>query len=398
MSARPVNLASLGVVSALGRGKAEVFQNLMGGLRPNITQRDDLLVGGEPAFVGQVPGKLPDIPDVLSSFASRNLQISIAAADEIKADIDAALSRFGADRVAVVLGTSTSGIAVGEAAVRLQKTTGAPPADFDIRRQETGSVAEALARYLGVQGLAYTVSTACSSGLQALAAGRRLIEAGLAEAVVAGAADSLCRLTVNGFRSLSALSQTICNPMSRNRDGITVGEGAAMFLMLPGDGEVLLRGVGSENEACSMTAPDPSGAGVEAAMRRALADAGIGADEVDYIQLHGTGTQQNDVVESLGVMQVFGAETASSSSKGQIGHTLGAAGAMAAAHCWLAASAFNGDGLLPPHLWDGEADEGLLSGSLVVPGQRMDGLQRRLFLANAFAFGGSNMSVVIGRG
>jgi 3-oxoacyl-[acyl-carrier-protein] synthase-1 len=271
------------------------------------------------------------------------------------------------------------------------------PESFDVRQQELGSVAEFVACYLRLEGPAFTVSTACSSSALALASGRRLLNAGLADVVIAGGADSLCRLTVNGFRALSALSSGYCNPFSRNRDGTMIGEGAAVFLMQREEAEIALYGAGASSDAYSMTAPEPQGHGVELAVRQALQDADLSPEDIDYIQLHGTATQQNDAMESALVRRLFGDGTPCSSSKGQVGHTLGAAGAMGAAHCWLAAGDLNCEALLPPHVWDGEAEEELLNDTLVQPGQKLDPTRKGIFLSNAFAFGGSNLSLVIGR-
>jgi len=393
----PVYLSALGIVSSLGHGKEEVCDNLLAGRQPGIVQRCDLLVDGAPLFVAQVDALLPEPPEQLAAYASRNLGLSILALEEIRPQVDAAISRYGAHRVAVVMGTSTSGIAHGEEAVAYAKDHGRLPDGFDVRMQEIGSAGEALARYLGVTAPAYTISTACSSGAHALAAARRLLQTGIADAVLAGGADSICQLTTNGFQALSALSAGICNPFSRNRDGIMIGEGAAIFLVQREASEIALYGVGASSDAYSMTAPEPAGHGIGRAVRDALADAGITSNSIDYVHLHGTGTRHNDEVESKVVQQVFGAATPCSSSKAQIGHTLGAAGAMGAAHCWLAASSMNKKRLLPPHVWDGQAEDGLLADCLVERGAYLAPTASAIFLANAFGFGGSNVSLVIGK-
>ncbi|MFT5489407.1 MAG: 3-oxoacyl-[acyl-carrier-protein] synthase-1 [Paracoccaceae bacterium] len=390
-------LPALGVVSALGRGKDEIRRNLFAGERPGVVERTDLLVGGTPVFVGEVPGTLPEIPDDLAVYASRNLKLMIAAADEIRNDIEDAISRYGRDRIAVVMGTSTSGIAEGESAIEHALAEGQLPPDFDMRKQELGSTGEALARYLGLAGPALTVSTACSSGAHALAMGRRFIQSGLVDAVVAGGADSLCRLTVNGFHALSAHTAGICNPFSRNRDGTMIGEGAALFLMEDREAEIGLYGSGASTDAHSMTAPEPDGIGVEHAIRQALSEGHLTVDAIDYVHLHGTGTLHNDPVESNVVTRLFGPNIPSSSSKGQLGHTLGAAGAMGAAHCWLAGHSSNTDRHLPPHVWDGVAEPGLLSDALVSVGTRLADDARGMFLSNAIAFGGNNVALVLGR-
>ena len=393
---RPVYLSALGILSALGRGKEQVRENLFAGRRPGVVSRSDLLVDGAPIFVGQVEGPLPRGAKELAAYASRNFGLTIAAADEIRAEIDDAITRYGRHRIAVVMATCTSGIAEGEIALERALADGALPGDFDMRVQEIGGTSEALACHLNLGGPAFSVSTACSSGANALAMARRLIRTGLADAVVAGGADSLSRLTVNGFQALSALSEGICNPFSRNRDGTMIGEGAAVFLLDKRESEITLLGTGASTDAYSMTAPEPEGTEAETAIRHALDDAGLTPDAIDYVHLHGTGTLQNDAMESKLVSRVFGAEIPCSSSKGQIGHTLGTAGAMGAAHCWLAAHGDNSERFLPPHVWDGEADNELLSDNLVSVGDRLNGSSRGMFLSNAIGFGGNNATLVIG--
>lgn len=397
MSLPPIFLTDLGIVSSLGRGKQAVLEALLSETRAGITRRTDLLVDGTPAYVGEVPGELPRLPHELAGYDSRNAGLLLLALDEIRASIDSALSRFGAARLGVVLGSSTSGIAEGEDAFFEASRTGRLPEGFDMRRQELGSPAEIAARYLGLEGPAFTVSTACSSSAQAIADGRRLIRAGIVDAVIVGGVDSLCRLTVNGFRALSALSHGLCNPFSRNRDGTMIGEGAAVFLMERQESEIAVLGAGASCDAYSMTAPDPEARGVVMAMRAALADAGLSPSDIEYIELHGTGTEQNDAMESNAIRALFGASVPCSSSKGRVGHTLGAAGAMGAAHCWLVASSLNGQGRLPPHIWDGESEEGLLSENLVRPDTQLSTSARKRFLCNSLAFGGNNVSLVVGR-
>ena len=397
MKRSPVFLTDLGIVSSLGRGKRAVLEALAMDTRTGVVARSDLLVDGTPAYVGAVPGELPPLPPDLAGYDSRNAGLLVLALDEIRESLDHALTRHGPARIGVVLGTSTSGIAEGERAFFEALKAGVLPPGFDMRRQELGSPAEIAARYLGLEGPAFTVSTACSSSAQAIADGRRMIRAGLADAVLAGGVDSLCKLTVNGFRALSALSQGLCNPFSRNRDGTMIGEGAAVFLMERVESEVALLGSGATCDAYSMTAPDPEAKGVIAAMRSALEDAELAPEDIDFIELHGTGTEQNDAMESHAVRAVFGDAVPCSSSKGRVGHTLGAAGAMGAAHCWLIASGLNAAGDLPPHIWDGEPEEGLLNQSLVGAGKRLAPSAQRRFLCNALAFGGNNVSLIIGR-
>jgi 3-oxoacyl-[acyl-carrier-protein] synthase-1 len=214
--------------------------------------------------------------------------------------------------------------------------------------------------------------------------------------VITGGIDSLCAFTVAGFLSLESVSATQCNPLSANRNGINIGEGAALFLMSREPAAVSLRGWGESSDAHHMSAPDPSGKGASIAINRALARAGITPAQIDYINLHGTATVQNDAMESRAVHALFGNATATSSTKPFTGHALGAAGAIEAALCWLAMQDDNPEGILPPHLWDGVADPALPGLHTVEVGARL-GRPVRWSLSNSFAFGGANAALVFGR-
>lgn len=393
-------LNNLGILNALGSGKAEVLDNLLAGYRSGLQACD--WIPGKQTCVAAVTRDLPPVPAVLEGCGSRNLQLALGALEQIQPDIAEAVARYGADRIAVVAGTSTSGIAEGETAVAALKLNGTAPPDYHYRQQEIGNLAELLARYLELAGPAYTLSTACSSSAHALGSARRLLAAGLVDAVVVGGADSLCRLTVNGFSALESVAEGVTNPFSRNRSGINIGEGAAFFLMTrePGMEAIELLGAGASSDAHHISAPEPSGAGAERAIRAALTQAQLGPQDVDYVNLHGTGTRLNDAMEASVVMRLFGDALPCSSSKGQIGHTLGAAGATEGGLCWLALSSYNARGMLPPHCWDGERDPDLAPVQLVGTGTTLEKLlkvnTRAVMLSNSFAFGGNNAAVLLG--
>lgn len=390
-------LGALGIVNGLGRGKEACLERWLDGGQDGVIQRTDLTVDGAPNWVSNVTGPLTALPARLAHFDSRNARLLMVALEQIRDEIDSAIRKFGRNRIAVVMGTSTSGTAEAETAIAAATTEGGVlPLGFDMRRQELGAVAEFAASYFQVEGPALTISTACSSGSQALSSGRRLLRTGLADVVIAGGVDTLCQLTVNGFRSLSAVSDGICNPFSRNRDGTMIGEGAAVFLMQREQADVALMGVGSSSDAYNMTAPSPDGTGIDLAIRQALADAKLTPKDIDFIELHGTGTLQNDLVESLVVRRIFGDDTPSHSSKAQIGHCLGTAGSMGAAICWLLASDYNTERRLPPHIWDGVAARDLLSDCLTRPGAVLAPNSACTFLCNTLGFGGNNVSLVIG--
>ena len=346
--------------------------------------------------LGRVKTALPSVEHLPLPLRSRNNALALAALAQIRPALEGAVARYGAHRVGVVIGTSTSGVSETEAALAAKHATDALPAGFHYGQQEMGSPAELLARELGALGPAYVHSSACSSSAKALASAARLIRMGLCDAVLTGGVDTLCGFTVAGFSALESVSSAPCNPLGAGRNGINIGEGAALFLMSREPAAVALCGWGESSDGHHMSAPDPEGGGARIAMREALARAGIDAGEVDYINLHGTATQQNDAMESRAVEALFGARVAVSSTKPFTGHTLGAAGAVEAAFCWLAMQDDNPEGMLPPHLWNGVPDPVLPSLNVAEKGARL-GRPIRYALSNSFAFGGSNASLVFGR-
>jgi len=387
-------LHQLGVVNALGGDCQSVLEGLLEGRCPLVINH---WVPEKTTYVAPVTSPLPEIPASLHPWRSRNLQLALAAIQQLEQAVTRAIERYGADRVAIVAGTSTSGIGAGEEALAQWLTTGQRPQDFHYRQQEIGNLAGLLARYLGISGPAYTLSTACSSSAHALGSARRLLRHNLADVVIAGGADSLCRLTLNGFASLESTADAPVTPFSRNRKGINIGEGAAFFLISreqdDSDQPVALLGVGASSDAHHISAPDPSGKGAEAAIRQALDQARLSPADVRYINLHGTGTPLNDAMEAEVIHRLFPHQPPCSSSKGQIGHTLGAAGASEAAICWLLLTM--GEGRLAPHLWDGVVDERISPIHLVRPEDRLPP-GRRILLSNSFAFGGNNAAVLMG--
>ena len=384
-----VYLHELGIVNALGSGAAAVREGLLAGSRAGMLKRDDF-IKGRSVYVGTVAGELPALGPKSAVFDSRNNRLLAAALQQIRPAVDAALSRHGPARVGAIIGTSTSGIAEGERAVMALEHDGRFPKGYDYRQQEIGSPSEYLRHALGLKGPCWTVSTACTSSAKAFSSARRLLMRGLCDVVIVGGADSLCRLTLNGFGALESLSQDLCNPSSKNRDGINIGEGAALFLMSREPGQVALLGMGESSDAYHISGPDPEGKGAEIALRQALTQAGV--TSVDYLNLHGTATVQNDLMENAVVARVLG-QVPCSSTKPLVGHTLGAAGATEAAFCWMLLSGPS-KSALPPHLWDGVVDPALAPLNLCPVGYVPDSC--KVVASNSFAFGGNNACLVLG--
>jgi len=387
-----VYLQHLGLVCSLGHGLDTVRQALFASDGPGGLSATDRYSPGRVLHIGEVRDELPSLVHAAQVFRVRNNALALLALSDMRAAVNAAIERFGPSRVAIVVGTSTSGLPEGEAARDQWERTRTWPEGFDYAQQELGNLADFLAVELGVTGVAHVISTACSSGAKALASGARLLQAGLADAVVAGGCDALG--TVVGFSALESVSAARANPLSANRSGINLGEGAALFLMTRDEGPVRLAGWGESSDAHHMSAPDPTGRGAMKAMQAALQRAGVAPDSVDYLNLHGTATHHHDAMESLAVAEVLGTQIPVSSTKPLTGHTLAAAGALEAAFAWLTL-VDNPQGLLPPHWWDGQPDPALPALRIVQPGERL-GRAPRHVLSNSFAFGGSNAALLLG--
>jgi len=377
-----------GVTCALGRGKTEVAEALFAGRDDRVITRNDILPD-RTVTVGAVTGDLPTVPNAVADLDCRNNRLMLAALEEIRDAVAAAVDRHGAGRVAVVCGTSTSGISDGEAALAAYRQTGRWPNSFHYRRQEIGNIGLFVARALGLKGPAYTIATACSSSGKIFASARRLIRSGMADAVVVGGADTLCGMTLAGFGALEALSATRCNPFSVNRDGITIGEGAAAFLLSREPASIEVLGVGETSDAHHPSAPDPEGRGARAAIEIALHEGGLKPADIAYVNMHGTATPLNDAMESRVIAAMCGGETPCGSTKGMTGHMLGATGGVEAAFLCLSLA----DGRLPPHVWDGQADPALPPLNFATTGQTF---ARHAMLSNSFGFGGSNVALVLG--
>lgn len=389
----PLAITACTLSTALGAGRAATLDALRAGRSGLAPLRFENLPLR--TWTGEVEGvDATRLPAALQAFDCRNNRLAWLGLqqDAFRDSVDAARDRWGGRRIGVFLGTSTSGLLQTEIAYRERGPDGALPAHFLYGpTQNTFSVADFTARALGLAGPAWVVSTACSSSAKVFGTAARMIAAGLIDAALVGGVDSLCLTTLYGFNSLELLSEEICRPWDRARDGLSIGEAAA-FALLERDPAApplaWLLGVGESNDGYHMSTPQPEGLGAIAAMRAALADAELQASDIDYINLHGTATPSNDAAEDAAVRHVFGTGVACSSTKGATGHTLGAAGGVEAVIALLCMR----HGLLPAGLNLTERDPALQLDYLV---ENRTGPVRRV-LSNSFGFGGSNASLVLG--
>jgi 3-oxoacyl-[acyl-carrier-protein] synthase-1 len=316
-------------------------------------------------------------------------RIAVRALSQLTNAAARARSKWGADRIGIVIGSSTGGLDATERAYRTFRQSSPSSASLALSRAHPFDAACPIAAELfRVTGPRYAISTACTSGAKALASALRLIESGLCDAVIAGGCDALCETTLRGFHGLGVLSATGARPFSADRDGTHLGEGAAFMLIeRDGDGPTWIASVGESSDAHAMSAPHPEGRGAAEAMLAALKRAKIAVSQVDYINAHGTGTEHNDSSEGLAIAHVFGEAVPVSSTKGLSGHLLGAAGALEVAITSLAISA----GIVP-----GNAGGVPLAPSLGIQVLTQSRERHvRAALSNSLAFGGSNTSVLV---
>lgn len=389
----PVAVAAYQCVSAAGDGTEALYDSLIA----NQTCLKPLRLFEIPfeTVVGEVVSPLPEIRSKLKAYDCRNARLALLALEQggFRKDVETAIVRYGAARVGLILGTSTSGIYDTENAYADLLRDGAMPAGFEFLKTHTAqATAEFLQLELGLQGPCYAISTACSSSAKALGVAQRLIQADVCDAVLVAGVDSLCRLTLRGFNSLQLVAQEPCRPMDNGRQGINIGEGAALLLLERAEqdrvGRPCLLAVGESSDAHHMSAPHPQGAGAAAAMAQALQLAGREWDQVDYINLHATASQLNDRSEAKAIASLFPKPPACSGVKGLLGHTLGAAGAVEVVVSLLALER----GFLPGTCGLQQADPEF---GLPVLAEPVLNRLPRLVLSNAFGFGGNNASVLL---
>lgn len=358
-------------------------------------------IEGKEKMLGEIRFDLRKFPtDLPQPYRSRNNQLLWHALAQIEPQINQVIQQYGAERVAVVMGTSTTGvdenIPVFKYAAAHNDWSGET---FYQAQQFFSAPADFVSYQYGVQSLSYGISTACTSGARALISAARLLKANLCDAVICGGVDTLSPLTISGFSSLEVLSAQRTNPFSANRSGINIGEGAAAFVMSKeplGDSAIELLGYGTSSDAYHMSSPHPEGLGAIAAFRQALDSAQLSAEQIGWINLHGTGTHHNDQMESLAVANVFGEQTPCTTTKSYTGHTLGAAGALEAAILWAIISRTdNPEGVLPSQLWDGVRDDDLPHIQITNKESRWKP-HKRIGASSSFAFGGNNAVLILG--
>ena len=394
---RAVPITAYTSLSSVGFGNGDFYQALLNNRRHLAPL--DLFEVNLSTYVGEVMMALPDVRAELTIYNSRNSRMALAAldnpADDLRLAVEMAKIRYGRHRIGVVIGTSTSGLYETESAYEYLLAHQQMPDDFHfLTRHAYQATPRFLQQELELQGICFAISTACSSAAKAIAAGQRLINNNLCDAVLVGGVDTLCQLTLRGFHSLELISPNYCQPLDKNRCGINIGEGAGLLLLekpseqFENSPKVLA--VGESSDAYHMSSPHPEGRGAIAAMQQAMSIAQCQVTDIDYINLHATATPMNDLIETKAVQAIFADNVPCSGTKGMTGHTLGAAGAIEAIASLLALEHQFIPGTCG--LVETDVDNGCLIMADTLTEQPLN-----IVMSNSFGFGGNNASLLFSR-
>lgn len=395
MPISPLIITASSMVNSLGCGKKatlDALQQMRSGLEASENLDFSTWVGN----VAETDNVC--LEKELKPFQCRNNQLAKLCldTDDFRSAVDQAIEKYGAHRIGVFLGSSTSGSAETEEAYQKRDEDGNLPSNFEFMHTHNfSSLLDYTQQSLGITGVGQVISTACSSSAKVFATAYRHIQSGFCDAAIVGGVDTLTQISLYGFNSLQLTSVEPCRPGDKDRDGISIGEAGGFALLETLESAestkgVILKGFGESSDAYHMSTPHPEGAGAADAIQKALKNAALNAADIDYVNLHGTATPSNDAAEDKAITTVFGTQTPCSSTKGWTGHTLGAAGITEALICMLILE----NQFLPASLNLTTPDPTLNSNFLLentTPQQTI-----KYIASNSFGFGGSNCSLIFG--
>lgn len=395
-----VYLSSPAVFCCCAESAGGLWNSVISGNRSGIKKVTAL--NGKEFYAARIDDSLLKEP-ASARYDMRIIRIEEKCVKQISDLIEKARKQFGSDRIGVCVGSCDNGTEFSVAGHREYFKNGKFSSEYALEMQGADYVATYISEAYGLTGPSLAFSTACSSSAGALIKATELVRAGVCDAVVAGGVDIASDTTLIGFDALEAVSSEMTNPFSKNRHGITLGDAAAFFVVSREDfseNKISILGYGETADAYHMTSPDPTGDGAAKAMNQALNSAGLNLEQIDYVNLHGTGTKFNDLMEGRAMETVFGDyKVPCSTTKSMTGHTLGAAGALEASVCYeaiLNGRSSDGGKAYPLHVWDGQQDPEIPLLNLTDKNFKPKGTPVRICMTNSFAFGGSNVSLIIG--
>ena len=372
-----IKITSYNAICNLGSGIGEIYENALNGNAENFTYEKNI-IKGKTIRLGKVLTDLPEIQDEKYNIRCNRLIKHVL--NLMEDELNKLIEKYLPNEIAVVAATTNTGVDEFATTKNLFHAELSNPAEFT-------------KEYLNLKNIAITVSTACSSGIKAFSEARNFLNAGLAKAVIVVGSDSLAKTSLFGFDSLELLTEKPSIPFSKNRCGINIGEGAAVFIVEKDvSNGIEIMGIGENTDTYHATTPDPEATEAKKAIMVALSDAKITVKDVDYINLHGTGTFANDLMEAKAVFETLG-NTPSSSTKSLTGHCLGAAASIETALCCKLLDSF--DGKLFPHIFDGVYDDGIAKINLAEKNTVYK--KCNIVMCNAFGFGGANAILILGK-
>ncbi len=376
---RGIYITKYNAICNLGNCIEEIFSKALACDNTRF-ESDNNIIKNQSCYLGKINAILPEIDD--SDYNLRCNRLLLYCYNLMKADIDAVIDKYGKNRVAIIVATTNSG--VDEFEMTNEKI-----------HSQLGNPAEFLQKFLGLNNYCASVSTACTSGIKAFATGKKLLENNICDAVIVAGVDPISKLPVFGFNSLEVLSSQKSIPLSKNRSGMNISEGVAIFV-LEKDVEkgIKILGIGETSDAYHAATPDPQGIEAANAIKKALTDAKLTPDNINYINLHGTGTISNDIMEANAIWNVFKDSVYVSSTKPLTGHCLGAAASIETALCCAMIDEHNPEKQLLPHVFDGEYDNELPKIKLVEG--EISNPDLKTCMCNAFGFGGTNAVMIVG--
>lgn len=387
-----IYLSAVGVINAVANSCDQLYQNY-------------ILQGSSGIKVYSKNEKNYSLGLIDNSFYKKTLaypynnrvnKLSHIACQQIEDAVQYAIKKYGKSRIGVILGTTDNGSEETNAYL----SDKASHTDYTLQMQSLNLCSDYVKQFFGVTGISFTVSTACTSSANAIIQAAHLIQTNICDAVIAGGTDIVTDTVLLGFSSLDAVDMQQTKPFSKSRNGINLGEGASLFLLtkdaiVATDTPIILKGFYSNSDGFHMTSPNVEAIASVICLETALENAGMNIADIDYINLHGTGTQLNDIMESNTLSKINAQNIPCSSNKPAFGHTLGASASMELAVCYAALTAKTKEPILPIHIYDNDYDPDLKKISLVTTKQSTSRLHNCMNVS--FAFGGNNTCLIIGK-